>query len=259
MVVSNTSTVAGSSTTAGDYTHGVSVDDGSGAGGSTSASITVAFSSADADGDGFDAESSGGTDCDDSDPLVNPDATEVPDDGIDNDCDDVQLTSVSESTLSAGDSCYWQMQINPLNPNPSTIFSKGEWLEIHNTTSNLVNLNGLVVSDYLSQSFTVSSDVYVEANGYVTFGLSNDQTNNGGVSHDYVYGSDFRFGNADAVFLHPRAGTELDEVDFIVEDSWSGWRESDSDSTKGASLSLVDFSVDLDSAGSGSFLMMVGY
>ena len=92
-----------------------------------------------------------------------------------------------DQLLSAGNLRVSEMQINPLNPNSGTIFSKGEWFEIYNTTSNLVNLNGLVVSDYLSQSFTVSSDVYVEANGYVTLGLSNDQTNNGGVSHDYVY------------------------------------------------------------------------
>ena len=110
-VVSNTNTVTGSSTAAGDYTCYVSVDDGSGAGGSTSASITVASSSADTDGDGFDAESSGGTDCDDNDPTVNPNATEVPDDGIDNDFDDVQLTSV-RSTLSAGDLRVSEMQIN---------------------------------------------------------------------------------------------------------------------------------------------------
>lgn len=37
----------------------------------------------DADGDGFQV----GDDCDDTDPLVNPAATEVCDDGIDNDCD----------------------------------------------------------------------------------------------------------------------------------------------------------------------------
>ncbi len=40
----------------------------------------------DADGDGFDDASCGGTDCDDNDEDVNPDATEVCD-GQDNDCD----------------------------------------------------------------------------------------------------------------------------------------------------------------------------
>ncbi len=42
---------------------------------------------ADADADGFDLLDAGGTDCDDTDPDVNPAATEVWYDGIDTDCD----------------------------------------------------------------------------------------------------------------------------------------------------------------------------
>ena len=45
----------------------------------------------DADGDGYDAMGCGGDDCDDSDPAVNPLATEVCD-GVDNDCDGAFFT-----------------------------------------------------------------------------------------------------------------------------------------------------------------------
>jgi hypothetical protein len=41
----------------------------------------------DADGDGYDDEVCGGTDCDDSNPFVNPGVAEVCGDGIDNNCD----------------------------------------------------------------------------------------------------------------------------------------------------------------------------
>ena len=41
----------------------------------------------DADQDGFDDEACGGDDCDDTDPAVNPDAVEVCDNQIDDDCD----------------------------------------------------------------------------------------------------------------------------------------------------------------------------
>ena len=41
----------------------------------------------DADGDGYEDEACGGEDCDDGDPFVNPGQPEVPENGIDDDCD----------------------------------------------------------------------------------------------------------------------------------------------------------------------------
>ncbi len=47
----------------------------------------TAWVEADVDGDGFASIESGGTDCDDNDATVNPDATETWYDGVDQDCD----------------------------------------------------------------------------------------------------------------------------------------------------------------------------
>lgn len=51
----------------------------------------TACDTTDADADGYSAE----VDCDETNPEVNPGATEVCDDGIDNDCDEVSDTDDS--------------------------------------------------------------------------------------------------------------------------------------------------------------------
>ena len=50
----------------------------------------------DGDGDGFDSLATGGTDCDDTDPSAFPGAPEVAGDGVDQDCDGVDLMEEAE-------------------------------------------------------------------------------------------------------------------------------------------------------------------
>jgi len=74
--------------------------DATGQGEATAASVTIA--SCDLDGDSHDAPECGGEDCEDTEPDVHPGATEICDNGLDDDCDgtsnDCRLTGTYSST-----------------------------------------------------------------------------------------------------------------------------------------------------------------
>ncbi|MBM4393545.1 MAG: hypothetical protein FJ090_20670 [Deltaproteobacteria bacterium] len=59
--------------------------------------MTIESEDADVDGDGFVASTYGGADCDDADAAVGEPTEEIPDDGIDQDCDGADLVTPGDS------------------------------------------------------------------------------------------------------------------------------------------------------------------
>ena len=76
------------------------------------------FSSEDADGDGIKAGAGPGYDCDDGDEDISPNAPEVCDDTVDNDCDDEvdELDCVVIADIDPAIPCVGALDCNDGNP-----------------------------------------------------------------------------------------------------------------------------------------------
>lgn len=101
--------------------------------------------------------------------------------------------------------------------NPSAVSdTKGEWIEIFNTSDSDLVLNGLIISDAGSNKHTLSSDedLVISAGGYFLMARNMKSDENGGLTPDYAY-SNFTLGNTeDEIILSLEDDTILDEIAY---------------------------------------------
>ena len=122
------------------------------------------------------------------------------------------FTVVRDFQLSEGDLVITEIMANP----DAVSDTAGEWFEIYNTTAEDIDLNGIVVSDNDSDSFTIDGQgqpVTIAAGGYLVLGRSADEQANGGVPVDYVYASFTLANNTDEIILWA-GDMELDRVEY---------------------------------------------
>lgn len=104
----------------------------------------------------------------------------------------------SAATISPGD-----LVVSELLANPAAVSdTRGEWLELYNTSDDAIDLNGLVLKDRGSNRHTIdhAAPLVILPGAYLVMGRDGDSSN-GGYTADYVY-SNFSLANsADAVEL----------------------------------------------------------
>ena len=156
----------------------------------------------DTDGDGtLDVD-----DCEPTNAAAYPGATER-ENRIDDDCDG----NVDERAPTAGDLLVTEIMKNP----DPTSDDYGEWFEVTNVSGDLLELDGLTVTDAGGTGITLSTpDVLTPATPYV-LAVSADTSLNGGFTPDYTYAvADLRLANSDDEVVLSLGGAVIDEVAY---------------------------------------------
>ena len=131
------------------------------------------------------------------------------------------LISFSAFSQNLGDIVITEIMKNPVLVSDDY----GEWFEVHNSTSNSIDLQNWVIRDQpgsSQNSTTITNSVIVPAGGYIAMGRggvtdSSVSDFNGGLTYAYVYASSFSMANgSDEVILEAPDGsggfTVIDEV-----------------------------------------------
>ena len=109
---------------------------------------------------------------------------------------------------------------------------KGEWLELHNTGSQSVDINGWTLKDNGSDVHVISASLVIPGNGYAILGRSTSTSVNGNAPVQYAYGGTFTLANtSDEIILLDKSGKTVDSVAYSTLSGWA--------IPTGASLSLV--------------------
>ena len=140
---------------------------------------------------------------------------EVCDDGIDNDCDG--LVDCDDSDCDNNSVCQngSDIVINEIMQDPTAVDDRyGEWFELYNTTDQPIDLEGCVVSDNGSDSFTITGSLVAPAHGYLVLAKNGNTGTNGGVDVDYAYNSHMDLTNNDDEIILTCDGAEMDRVEY---------------------------------------------
>ena len=128
-----------------------------------------------------------------------------------------------------------QIVINEVMANPAAVTDDaGEWVEVHNTGSTAINLQGWQIVSDGDATHTIASSVSVPAGGYVVLARVGARTRNGGVVAQYVYGTGVNLTNSgDWLALRDAADVTIDSVAWSTAPNGAsrGVRDPSADNT----------------------------
>ena len=102
----------------------------------------------------------------------------------------------------------------------------GEWIEIHNTTNRVLDLQGLKIVDDPAMpgdafTFPAGAAIELQPGGYYVIGKSDDAATNGGATVDLAYGADINLSqNGDAIVILNASDVEIDSVAYDPDAGW---------------------------------------
>jgi len=152
-----------------------------------------------------------------------------------------------------GDTSNFPLVINEINYHSSLDNNHGDWLELYNPNSIVVDISGWYVQDEAGNYFNFPLNTIIESQSYLT--LVEDELLFGYMV-DYVIGSfgdkspypAMKFGNdGEKLALYNAAGRLIDEVDYDDQDPWPIGPDGN-----GKSLQLSNVSLDNNLASSWS-------
>ena len=134
--------------------------------------------------------------------------------------------------------------------NPAVVLDEaGEWFEIHNTTDRAIDLAGLLIRHQADSAIAphVISELSIPPQGYALLACNGDALVNGGITLDYVFGSEVSLHNAsDHLAIETDVvsdATNWDETQLMAADA------NDDDAHFCAASSRIDGSTDYGTPG----------
>ncbi len=115
-----------------------------------------------------------------------------------------------------------ELIITEVMQNPAAVGDNdGEYFEVFNTSGTEINMNGYVIKDLGTDSFTVLLDVLIPANGFAVFGPNADNLTNGDFTVDYEYTGMFLSNSDDEIVIYqPDGVTEVTRIEWDGGPVW---------------------------------------